>query len=96
MDCSQVAELAPLYLSGELDRERAGAVDAHLRFCASCMGEIESQARLDARMREVIGERLTNPILSGAREYRKVTPWQGAEGRRGRCTEHGLYGAGGR
>ncbi len=41
-------------------------------------------------------ERLTNPILSGAREYRKVTPWQGAEGRRGRCTEHGLYGAGGR
>ncbi len=54
MDCSQVAELAPLYLSGELDRERAGAVDAHLRFCASCMSEIESQARLDARMREVI------------------------------------------
>jgi anti-sigma factor RsiW len=54
MDCSQVAELAPLYLSGELERERAGAVDAHLRFCASCMSEIESQARLDARMREVI------------------------------------------
>jgi anti-sigma factor RsiW len=54
MDCSQVAELTPLYLSGELDRPRAGAVDAHLRFCASCMAEIESQARLDARMREVI------------------------------------------
>jgi anti-sigma factor RsiW len=59
MDCNEVAEIAPLYLSGELDRERASAVDAHLRFCASCMGEIESQARLDARMREVIaGERI--------------------------------------
>ena len=54
MDCNQVTELAPLYLSGELDRERAGAIDAHLRSCASCMGEIEGQARLDARMREVI------------------------------------------
>ncbi len=59
MDCTQVAELAPLYLSGELDRERAGAIDAHLRSCASCMREIESQAHLDARMREVIaGERV--------------------------------------
>ncbi len=59
MDCNQVGELAPLYLSGELDRERAGAIDAHLRSCASCMREIESQAQLDARMREVIaGERV--------------------------------------
>jgi hypothetical protein len=54
MDCSQVEELGPLYLSGELDRERASAVDAHLRSCPSCMSEIESQVRLDARMREVI------------------------------------------
>ncbi|HTT76300.1 MAG TPA: zf-HC2 domain-containing protein [Candidatus Binataceae bacterium] len=54
MDCNQVAELAPLYLSGELDRERSGAIDAHLRSCPSCMHELESQAHLDARMREVI------------------------------------------
>jgi hypothetical protein len=54
MDCNQVGELAPLYLSGELDRERAGAIDAHLQSCPSCMGELESQARLDARMREAI------------------------------------------
>jgi anti-sigma factor RsiW len=54
MDCKQVAELAPLYLSGELDRERAGAVDAHLRSCPSCMSDLESQARLDLRVREVI------------------------------------------
>jgi len=54
MDCNQVADLAPLYLSGELDRERAGVIDAHLRSCPSCMRELESQAHLDARMREVI------------------------------------------
>jgi len=59
MDCHQVAEVAPLYLSGELDRERASAVDAHLRSCPSCMHEFKSQAHLDARMREVIaGERV--------------------------------------
>jgi anti-sigma factor RsiW len=59
MDCNQIAELAPLYLSAELDRERAGAVDAHLRSCPSCMRELEAQAHLDARMREVIaGERV--------------------------------------
>jgi len=55
MDCNQVGELAPLYLTGELDRERAGAIDAHLKSCPSCMCELESQAQLDARIREVIG-----------------------------------------
>lgn len=54
MDCNEVAELAPLYLSGELDRERSDAIDAHLRSCPSCMQELESQAQLDARMREAI------------------------------------------
>lgn len=54
MGCNEVAELAPLYLSGELDRERSGAIDAHLRSCPSCMRELESQAQLDARMREAI------------------------------------------
>jgi len=54
MDCEQVAQLAPLYLSAELDRERAGAIDAHLRSCPSCMRELEAQAQLDARMREAI------------------------------------------
>jgi anti-sigma factor RsiW len=54
MDCTQIAELAPLYLSGELDRERAGAVDAHLKSCPACMQDLESQAGLDARIREAM------------------------------------------
>ncbi|HTZ99425.1 MAG TPA: anti-sigma factor [Candidatus Aquilonibacter sp.] len=54
MDCSQIAEIAPLYLSGELDRERASAFDAHLKSCPACMHELESQAELDARMHEIV------------------------------------------
>jgi anti-sigma factor RsiW len=66
MDCQQVADLAPLYLSAELDRERAGAIDAHLRSCSSCMRELEAQAQLDARMREVIeGEHVDATSVQG-------------------------------
>ncbi|HEX4074541.1 MAG TPA: zf-HC2 domain-containing protein [Candidatus Acidoferrales bacterium] len=82
MDCQKVAELAPLYLSAELDRERAGAVDAHLRSCPSCMQELEAQAQLDARMREIIaGEQVDSTSVEGwirarigAEPRSKVTP----------------------
>jgi hypothetical protein len=66
MDCQKVAELAPLYLSAELDRERAAAFDAHLRTCPSCMQELEAQARLDARMREAIeAEQVDSTSIEG-------------------------------
>jgi anti-sigma factor RsiW len=54
MNCSEIAELTPLYLSLELDRDRAAAFDAHLKSCPSCMRELERQARLDAELREVV------------------------------------------
>jgi len=54
MDCNQIAELTPLYLSAELDRERAAQFDAHLKSCPSCMKEFEEQARLDTRVREAV------------------------------------------
>ena len=31
MDCREVAELAPQYLTGEIDAARAAAMDAHLQ-----------------------------------------------------------------
>jgi len=46
--------LAPLYITGELEGERAAEFDAHLRSCPSCIEELERQARLDARLREVL------------------------------------------
>jgi anti-sigma factor RsiW len=54
MNCSDIIELAPLYVAGELDSGRAAEFDAHLRACPACMRELETQARLDARLREVL------------------------------------------
>jgi anti-sigma factor RsiW len=54
MNCNDIIELAPLYVAGELDAKRAAEFDAHLRACPSCMRELEAQARLDARLREVL------------------------------------------
>ncbi|MGA8768456.1 MAG: zf-HC2 domain-containing protein [Candidatus Acidiferrales bacterium] len=54
MHCSDISELAPLYIAGEVDSQRAAEVDAHLKTCPACMRELETQARLDARLREVL------------------------------------------
>ncbi len=54
MNCAEIAELAPLYVAGELDTKRAAEFDAHLKTCSSCFRELETQARLDARLREVL------------------------------------------
>jgi len=54
MNCSDISELAPLYVSGELDRGRAADFDEHLKTCSECFRELETQARLDARLREIL------------------------------------------
>jgi anti-sigma factor RsiW len=54
MNCSDISELTPLYIAGELDSTRSAAFDAHLKVCPACMRELETQARLDARLREVL------------------------------------------
>jgi anti-sigma factor RsiW len=54
MNCSEIHELAPLYVCGELDAARAATFDAHLKSCPSCLDEIESQSRLDARLRQAL------------------------------------------
>jgi anti-sigma factor RsiW len=54
VNCRDIIRLAPLYISGELAGERADELDAHLRTCPTCIEEVERQARLDARLREVI------------------------------------------
>ena len=54
MNCSDILELTPLYIAGELDSTRSAAFDAHLKVCPACMRELETQARLDERLREVL------------------------------------------
>jgi anti-sigma factor RsiW len=54
MNCTDISEIAPLYISAELDSQRAAEFDAHLKTCATCMAELETHARLDARFREAL------------------------------------------
>ncbi len=57
MNCQEIDELAPLYLSGELDSTQAAEFAAHLESCASCAAEVGQQRELDAQLREgVMGE----------------------------------------
>ncbi len=42
--CSDLAELAPRYLSGELEKSRAAVIDAHLKRCPACFEELRRQA----------------------------------------------------
>ncbi len=51
MNCTDIASLTPLYLSGELDRARAAEFSAHLVSCAACMREIQRQTEMDALLR---------------------------------------------
>jgi anti-sigma factor RsiW len=54
MNCADIAELAPLYIGGDLDAGRASEFDAHLKTCSACVRELEIQSRLDARLREAL------------------------------------------
>jgi anti-sigma factor RsiW len=54
MNCSDIHELAPLYVCGELDAAHAAEFDVHLKQCPSCLHEIEAQSRLDARLRQAL------------------------------------------
>jgi anti-sigma factor RsiW len=54
MNCSEVGELAPLYLSGELDAAAVRNFRAHLEGCSACSEEIERAIHFDERLRAVV------------------------------------------
>jgi anti-sigma factor RsiW len=54
MNCSEVLNLAPLYLTGELEPGRAGEMAAHVKGCASCAWELGQQLAFDAVLREAV------------------------------------------
>ena len=68
MNCTDIATLAPLYLSGELDRTRATAFDTHLKTCPQCFAELARQARLDA----ALGESMLSEGVDAAAIDRRV------------------------
>lgn len=52
MNCSEVRELAPLYLSNELDSGSRRSLVLHLVECRVCAEELADAAALDGRLRE--------------------------------------------
>jgi len=70
MDCREVAELAPLYLTGEIDAARAAAMDAHLQSCPPCLRELERLARSDLRFRDAVlsGKLRPTQVIQRVRE----------------------------
>jgi len=90
MNCSEITTLAPLYLSGELDRERTASVVAHLRICPACARDIEQQRDLDARVRAALLAEMTDAERLNPRIHRRITV---AEAKR-RVITLGLVAAG--
>jgi len=52
--CSEIAELMPLYLCGDLEAMRATAFAAHLDACADCAQTVKREQYYDARLRETV------------------------------------------
>lgn len=73
MNCAEIARLAPLYITGELEPARAAEFDAHLKTCPACMQELERQSRLDSRLREEILGEETNAFWVDRRVRELIT-----------------------
>jgi anti-sigma factor RsiW len=71
MNCSEVPELGPLYLAGELDVRRAQELSAHVQLCPACEQELGRQQAFDTLFR---GSVLAQPVDSSRveRNVRKL------------------------
>jgi anti-sigma factor RsiW len=58
MNCKDIAELAPLYVSGELERGQADPFRAHLAECRSCAAQVQQLVAMDARLRDAFSSDL--------------------------------------
>jgi anti-sigma factor RsiW len=58
MNCREIEEFLPLYLSGELQQDQRALFGAHLSECRSCAAEMKRQAATDVRVREALSAEL--------------------------------------
>lgn len=56
MNCREIEECAPLYLSGELDEGQRDLVRGHLAQCRNCASLINQKIALDVRLREAASD----------------------------------------
>ena len=70
MNCREIAELMPLYLSGDLDEARAAEFTGHLSACPDCAQTAKREQDCDARLREIVlsDSADANPVIRRVRE----------------------------
>lgn len=56
MTCRELVEIAPLYLSGELEGSELARVHGHLAECRNCAREMDQLRAMDAQVRESLAE----------------------------------------
>jgi anti-sigma factor RsiW len=54
MNCRDIEELAPLYLSGELEEDRKVLFNTHLAECRGCAQQMQQQSAMDERLRKAL------------------------------------------
>ena len=90
MNCPEVRNLTPLYLSGEMEIRERLPFAAHLAACPACAREAERLAALDARLAEALG----NELPDATRVVHAVRSRIAAGRTRQRCVVGGAIAAG--
>lgn len=84
MNCGEIRNLAPLYLSGEISEEQRQSFAHHLAACPACEAEIERQSTLDARLLAAFCEespdtsRIEQSLLRHIASAQSRKRWMGA------------------
>ncbi len=63
MNCRDIEEFGPLYLSGEMEEDRRALFQAHLAQCRRCAMEMDQHAALDARLRDAVSTELPDATM---------------------------------
>lgn len=72
MNCDQIHEITPLYLTGELQGEPLKEFNQHIAECRACAGNVDSDRQLDSALRSAFKEEVLNPSAVVARVRKQI------------------------
>ncbi len=81
MNCDQIHEITPLYLTGELQGEQLSEFHAHVAGCTACAHNVDSDGELDDALRSALGEEMPDASAVVARVRKQIdrdAPWRRA------------------
>ncbi|HEY6000458.1 MAG TPA: anti-sigma factor, partial [bacterium] len=73
--CEEIRALLPAHLDGELDRDTAAGVGAHLEGCRACREELETLQLAVEALRRLPDLPAPASILNGVRARLRPVPW---------------------